>query len=83
MTYEQWMTAVDTIVTKTCGLPMICLPDWLSRDAYEDELTPYEGAKLCLEEAGYYEYVEREDDGEALASAGFGTDEDYGVFDEP
>lgn len=56
MTYEQWMAAVDAIVETTCGLPMSFLPDWLSRDAYSDELTPQEGAEICLETSGFYEY---------------------------
>lgn len=56
MTYEQWMKAVDLIVERTCGLQMDMLPDWLSRDAYEDGLTPEEGAEACLEEADYYLY---------------------------
>lgn len=55
MTYEQWMQAVDVIVENTCGLPMDFLPDWLSRDAYDDGATPEQGAELCLEEAGYRE----------------------------
>lgn len=33
--------------------------------------------QLECEERGYYE-----DDGDALASAGFGMDEDYGCFDD-
>lgn len=57
MTYEQWMREVDRIVFHKCGLPMDCLPDWLSRDAYDDGCTPLEGADMCLEEAGYYEYI--------------------------
>ena len=79
MTYEQWMMAVSAIVIKACGLSIDELPDWLSRDAFEDELSPEEGAELCLEEAGFYEYIDADDsdDGEALASAGWGTDEDY------
>jgi hypothetical protein len=32
---------------------MECLPDWLSRDAYDDELTVAEGADTCLESAGF------------------------------
>ena len=58
MTYEEWMTAVDAIVTKTCGLDMGFLPDWLSRDAYEDGLTPAEGATMCLEEAEFDMYAD-------------------------
>jgi hypothetical protein len=56
MTYKQWMAAVDVIVEDACGVPMEWLPDWLSRDAYDDELTPQEGAELCLETAGFREY---------------------------
>lgn len=56
MTYGQWMAAVNAIVETTCGLPMEWLPDWLSRDAYDDELTPQEGAELCLENAGFNDY---------------------------
>lgn len=57
MTYEEWMKAVNAIVEDACGLPMEMLPDWLSRDTYEDGLTPGEGAEICLEEAGFNEYV--------------------------
>lgn len=57
MTYEDWMKSVDKIVERTCGLPSSFLPDWLSRDAYEDGLTPEEGAEICLEESGFYEYT--------------------------
>jgi hypothetical protein len=54
MTYEQWMAAVDAIVEDVCGLPMYWLPDWLSRDAYDDGASPQEGAELCLESSGFY-----------------------------
>lgn len=80
MTYEEWMKSVDKIVERICGLDTGFLPDWLSRDAYEDGLTPQEGAEECLESAGFYDFLDTDDsdDGGALASAGFGTDEDYG-----
>jgi hypothetical protein len=55
MTYEQWKTAVSALVEDTCGVPMEWLPDWLSRDAYDDGATPQEGAKQCLENSGFYE----------------------------
>jgi hypothetical protein len=61
MTYEKWMAAVDTIVETTCGLPMGLLPDWLSRDAYSDGLTPAEGAEICLESAGFNDYERLEE----------------------
>jgi len=57
MTYEQWMQAVNVIVTAECGLSVDCLPDWLSRDAYDDGLSPKEGAEICLEQSGFYEYT--------------------------
>lgn len=56
MTYEQWMKAVDDIVSGRCGVSMDFLPDWLSRDAYDDGCTPTEGAEACLAEAGLLEY---------------------------
>jgi hypothetical protein len=56
MTYREWMAAVDAIVEDTCGVPMEWLPDWLSRDAYDDGMTPQEGAEECLETAGFREY---------------------------
>lgn len=56
MTYEQWMAAVDVVVESRCGLSMCFLPDWLSRDAYDDGLSPEDGAEICLERADYYSY---------------------------
>ena len=61
MTYQEWMKSVDLIVERTCGLTMDMLPDWLSRDAYEDGLSPEEGAEICLEESGFYDYLEDDD----------------------
>ena len=58
MTYEQWMRAVDNIVEQICGLDSSHLPDWMSRDAYEDGLSPREGAEICLEDSGFYEAME-------------------------
>jgi hypothetical protein len=55
MTYEQWKTAVSALVEDACGVPMEWLPDWLSRDAYDDGASPQEGAELCLESSGFYE----------------------------
>jgi hypothetical protein len=60
MTYGQWKQAVNKIVENTCGLPMDMLPDWLSRDAYDDGLSPQEGAEMCLEESGFLEYCHDE-----------------------
>jgi len=52
------MREVDTLVIEICGLDMAFLPDWLSRDAYEDGLTPAEGAAMCLEEAEFDLYAD-------------------------
>lgn len=57
MTYSEWMRAVNVEVEHLCGLPAECLPDWLSRDAYDDGLTVLEGAEMCLREAGFYGYA--------------------------
>jgi len=87
MTFEEWKARVDEILLGWVGMKQDDLPDWLARDAYDDGLTPEEGAHQCLEDAGY-EFDEEDDyddsmDGDtasALASVGWGTDEDYGVF---
>lgn len=56
MTYQEWLVAVNDIVETICGLPMEWLPDWLSRDAYDEGVSPHEGAELCLETSGFHEY---------------------------
>ena len=54
MTYELWMKSVNRILEKkTGGLDQEMLPDWLSRDAYESDMTPEEGADECLLSAGW------------------------------
>lgn len=53
MSYRRWMQEVDKIVMEICDMSMAELPDWLSRDTYNEGLTPREGAEICLEEAGY------------------------------
>lgn len=50
MTYEQWVAKVNQVLANRIGLSMDDLPDWLSRDAFEDGLSPEEGADICLEE---------------------------------
>lgn len=59
--YNVWMKAVSKLVEHRCGLPAECLPDWLSRDAYDDELTVAEGADMCLESAGFEDAAYDED----------------------
>jgi hypothetical protein len=53
MDYKTWMARVNEIVEDTCGVPMEWLPDWLSRDAYDDGASPQAGAQICLDTAGY------------------------------
>lgn len=55
MTYEQWVAKVDQVLTSRVGLSMDDLPDWLSRDAFEDGLSPEEGADICLEETEMFQ----------------------------
>ena len=55
MRYEEWMIQVDRVVQKITGVRMDELPDWLSRDAFEDGLTPTEGADECLTQIGDFE----------------------------
>jgi hypothetical protein len=53
VTYEQWMAEVDAILESRVGLVQLDLPDWLSRDAYEEGLSPEEGADECMTSAGW------------------------------
>jgi hypothetical protein len=55
MTYEEWLQAVNAQVEKHYGISLDLLPDWLSRDAYDDGLSVQEGAILCAEQTGLYE----------------------------
>ena len=57
-TYRQWMTEVEAKVEKRTGLGFDLLPDWLSRDSYEDGMTVAEGVDACLEQVGFVAYEE-------------------------
>ena len=59
LTYRQWMTEVEAKVEKITGLSFDLLPDWLSRDSFEDGLSVQEGVDACLEQVGYREFAER------------------------
>ena len=59
LTYRQWMAQVEAQVEKRTGLSFDLLPDWLSRDSYEDGITVAEGVDACLEQIGFLEYEER------------------------
>jgi len=51
--YREWVKEVDKHLINRIGLHMSDLPDWLSRDAYEDGIDPEEAAEMCLEEADF------------------------------
>ena len=59
LTYRQWMFEVEAKVEKITGLTFDLLPDWLSRDSYEDGFTIQEGVDTCLEQVGFWDYEER------------------------
>jgi len=59
LTYRQWMTQVEATVEKRTGLTFDLLPDWLSRDSYEDGLSVAEGVDICLEQVGFVRFEER------------------------
>jgi hypothetical protein len=58
MTYKDWLKAVDVVVTNWVGVSLDDLPDWLSRDAYEDGLDPEEGAEEALVQIGFYSWAD-------------------------
>ncbi len=53
MTYEEWMKAVDEILTTKIGLSSSDLPDFPSRDLYDSEVDPMEGAESCLQHSEF------------------------------
>lgn len=59
MTYEEWLKEVDAYVANWTGACLDDLPDWLSRDAYEDGLDPEDGAAEAMLQIGYYSWAEQ------------------------
>ncbi len=55
MHYEEWMIQVDRVVQKITGVRMDELPDWLSRDAFEDGLTPTVFSDDCMIQIGFFD----------------------------
>jgi hypothetical protein len=51
--YKAWMRQVDAIVLRRAGVSVHDLPDFQSRDMYNDEVTPAEAAAEVLAEAGF------------------------------
>ena len=58
LTYRQWMAEVEAKVEKRTGLGFDMLPDWLSRDSFEDGLSVAEAVDACLEQVGFVVYEE-------------------------
>lgn len=58
MTYEEWLYTVDRLIQHWVGVSLDELPDWLSRDAYEDGLNPEEGAEEALLQVGFYYWAD-------------------------
>jgi hypothetical protein len=55
MRYEEWIIHVDRVIQRITGCNMDMLPDWLSRDAFDDGLTPTEAADECLTQIGWFD----------------------------
>lgn len=48
--FEQWEAVVDEEVQDKLGVSMYDLPDSLTRDMYDDGLSPMEAALLIIDE---------------------------------
>jgi hypothetical protein len=53
VSYEEWMRRVDAVVMARAGVSVHDLPDFQSRDMYNDEVTPAEAAAEVLAEEGF------------------------------
>jgi hypothetical protein len=56
MTYEAWMRAVDALAVAKYGIGTEDACDWMSRDAYDDGMSPRQGLAVFraeLEDMGY------------------------------
>ena len=51
ISFDEWMNYVDALICKRVGLGYMDLPDWLYRDAYEDEETCGDAATQAIEAA--------------------------------
>ena len=47
-TFEQWMQAIDSLISRYFGLSIYDLPDCTFKDWYEDRLRPIHAANLAL-----------------------------------
>lgn len=53
LTFDAWMTKVDSKVIRTVGLSVHDLADQPFRDWYDDDMTPDEAAQLALAGEGW------------------------------
>lgn len=54
LTFQQWLTEVDRLLTIRIGLDHMDLEDFMSYDEWEGGSTPEEGAIVCLENDSIY-----------------------------
>lgn len=55
-TFEQWMEKVEKIVSRTCGLSTMDLPDKCYADFYDDGMTAARAAKIAMTDGDEYDY---------------------------
>lgn len=55
LTYEQWIAKVDANLESRIGLGHADLADFNSTDAWDDGMTPEEGADECLASDDLYD----------------------------
>lgn len=58
MRYEEWLRHVDRALERRTGVCLDDMPDWLSRDAFDEGLTPNEAVDVCLEQTGFFDFFE-------------------------
>ena len=49
MTYQEWMNQVNSILISRVGVSADDLEDFCSRDCYDDDLSPMDGAIEAIE----------------------------------
>lgn len=50
MNFNEWMNKVDALLVRRHGLASNDLPDWMWKDAFEDEYSPEDAVVTFLEE---------------------------------
>lgn len=56
MTYSEWYSKVNAIVGSKAGVGVDDLPDFPSRDQYEDGVSPEDAASDALYDAGFTDH---------------------------